>query len=214
MPLPYPDVRGQNDEAVQRNFEKISLEWPSSLFAPGGTVAALPTTGQDGQVIRFLADSTNGVVWSFRYRSASGSSYKWEFLGGPGLTDTAAGSSTRTNTAYGALGDADGPSVTLPLTGDYDVSFGAQEFSSNTNGQPAYMSIGTSAPADDASAVMVYNYNATGANRDDVTVSVCRTVRLTGLAASGVLAAYYRAGTGATVQAKYRWLSVIPVRVG
>lgn len=210
LELPFPWIE---DEAVQGNFDRIKTEWPPAIYAPGGTVTSLPTVGQDGQVVRYLADDTNGVVWTFRYRAASASSYKWEFVGGPALVDTATGSSTRTNTAYGALADSDGPSVTLPLAGDYDVSFGAQELSSNTNGQPVYISVGTSAPADDASAVVAYNYNATGANRDDLTISVARSVRLTGLASAAAVAAYYRAGTGAQVTAKQRWLNVTPIRV-
>ena len=207
LDLPYPWIE---DEALQANFDRIKTQWPATAPTAG---TSLPLTAPDGQDYYYTADSTNGVIWHFRYRAAASGSYKWEFVGGAALVDTATASSTRTNTAYGALADADGPSITLPLAGDYDVSFGAQELSSNTNGQPVYMSVGTSTPSDDASAVMVYNYNATSANRDDLTISVARTVRLTGLAAAAAVAAYYRAGTGAQVTAKQRWLNVTPVRV-
>lgn len=41
------------------------------------------STPYDGMCVRYAVDTTAGVFWAFRYRAASASPYKWEFLGGP-----------------------------------------------------------------------------------------------------------------------------------
>jgi hypothetical protein len=89
------------------------------------TVTSLPGSPVDGQRCLYLADATNGVVWDLRYRSASGSTFKWEFVGGGDLTATVA---TQESTSTGAFADLTtvGPSITVPLAGDYLVRFGAR----------------------------------------------------------------------------------------
>lgn len=82
-----------------------------------------PSSPIDGQIVNMLVDSTNGIVWQFKYRSASASTYKWEFIGGPPLyaVDTTDRSFTLTTTA---TEPATGLTVTVPLAGDYDVEHG------------------------------------------------------------------------------------------
>src|SRR4051812_20323941 len=84
-------------------------------------VTSLPTSPVDGQVIDYLADATNGVVWHLRYRLASASIYKWEYVGGPALVTetTPAGDDSTTSTTYVAL--ATPTTLALPLAGDYDI---------------------------------------------------------------------------------------------
>lgn len=43
LSLPFPDVRGQGEEAVQKNLEKISLEWPLSSFTWASYTATVTT---------------------------------------------------------------------------------------------------------------------------------------------------------------------------
>lgn len=171
-------------------------------------VTSLPSSPVDGQTVVYAADATNGVMWTLRYRAASSSSYKWEFVGGSNLSSSVAASANRTNTAYGSLT----PSVTLPLAGDYEVSFGAG-LSNPNNGQVSYLAPDTGTPANDDNAASAYTYNATSSYRDDNTFQVARTVVLTGRSASATLQLYYRA-TGGTVAADRRWISATPVRVG
>jgi len=80
---------------------------------------SLPSSPLDGQVIDYLADSTNGIVWRLRYRSGSSSSYKWEFVGGSALSSqimTSEGTSSSTVVDLATVG----PVITIPLAGDYD----------------------------------------------------------------------------------------------
>ena len=107
---------------MQQNFEGIQ-GYLNKLAPIVPVVTALPTSPADGTVIDYVADSTNGVVWRFRYRSSSGSSYKWEFVGGgPLYTSVGSGGGPASITAATW---SDSPTtqcdVTLPLAGDYEI---------------------------------------------------------------------------------------------
>ena len=52
------------------------------VAGPPTVVTSMPTTPYEGQEVYYVADATNGVMWRFRYRGASPSPYKWEFVGG------------------------------------------------------------------------------------------------------------------------------------
>ena len=90
-------------------------------------LTALPTDPTEGHEIRFLADTANGVVWHLRYRgfnpdgTPNASSYKWEFVGGSALSSyipTAEGTSSTIAVDLATVG----PSLALPLAGDYDFT--------------------------------------------------------------------------------------------
>ena len=70
---------------------------------PSDIVTSLPGSPIDGQIIYYNADATNGNVWHLRYRSASSSAYKWEFVGGSRLLSTAVGGTTGTGGSYADL---------------------------------------------------------------------------------------------------------------
>src|SRR5215218_6358847 len=55
--------------------------------APLAVVTALPGSPVDGQEVIYQNASmaSVGVAWRLKYRSASGSAYKWEFIGGAPL---------------------------------------------------------------------------------------------------------------------------------
>jgi hypothetical protein len=96
------------------------------VISPGGyleLVSALPGSPVDGMECLYQ-DATlaaQGAVWRLRYRSASASAYKWEFVGGLDFFES------------GAVVEAEGSAVaytvtllepvkfTLPLSGDYDT---------------------------------------------------------------------------------------------
>lgn len=199
LPLPSAVV---NDPAVQRNFDALSNLFPlSSVLTAYPPITVLPTTPTDGQVVYYTADATNGVVWAFKYRTASASASKWEFAGGAPLTARVAASETTASTTYVALTTA-GPSVALPFAGDYDVRIGGRI--ANTSGT-------------DASA-MSFDVGGTGAVDADAAVgvtagavNVASHVRKTG-ATAVTLTAKYRvvSGTGTFIE---RWMEVLPVRV-
>jgi hypothetical protein len=168
-------------------------------------VTTLPPSPADGQVIDYLADSANGVIWRFRYRAASASAYKWEFVGGAPMQATAGSVDSTTSTTYADL--PNGPSVTVPLAGDYQVEHGGYLRNSLTATSTLMsFSLGAAAAVEANSVVVDSVASGNGS-------AVARTQRITGLAASAAITAKYRvlSGTGTFI---YRGLTVTPVRVG
>lgn len=170
-------------------------------------VSYLPLNPQDGDEVRYLADATNGVIWLLRYRSSAPSIYRWEFVGGSVLYSEVTTEQNTSSTSYAALSTA-GPSVTLPLPGDYDVDTGCRGHA-NTNAAYVSMSydIGSTAASDND---WVVANEPTGSNTSPKTQM--RRRRKTGLTAV-TLTAKYKTSAGMAAFSN-RWMSVIPVRVG
>jgi len=95
---------------------------------PGGAgslVSALPANPVDAQEIYFqnAAMASAGVIWHLRYRAAATGPYKWELVGGQDMM-----SSTGTPGAFSTVSAqtftpwTNGPSLTIPLAGDYDIT--------------------------------------------------------------------------------------------
>lgn len=106
-------------------FLRISKVVQASQFivplASAPLVTSLPSAPIDGQEIRYLADATNGVIWNLRYRAASSSPYKWEFIGGPPVTTVSpVYPASQSNSSYTNI--TSGPTFTVPLSGDYIVN--------------------------------------------------------------------------------------------
>lgn len=172
-------------------------------------VTALPSAPYDGQEVHYAADATNGIIWHLRYRSASSSSYKWEYVGGPALSSEVSAGESTTSTTFAALATA-GPSVTVPLAGDYVVAIGAK----------GYMS-----PADIQEGVMSFDIGGTGAvDADGLSITHPTTSSVKGstssrlrtktaIAASTSLVAKYRTSAG-TFYFESRTMYVTPRRVG
>lgn len=176
---------------------------------------SLPSPAVDGQEIYYRADSTNGRIWHLRYRNAfngGSATYPWEYIGGPAFVSsvkdgTISDSETTTSTSYTALATA-GPSVALPLAGDYEVTIGFTGYNGNTSAV-IHMSydIGAST-ALDADSVQVGQSN-TAAN---AYASATKTRLKAGLTAVTLTAKYkVSAGTGVYWN---RHMIVRPVRVG
>lgn len=86
-------------------------------------VTSLPALPTDGQEVFFVASAAQGVIWHLRYRAASPNAQKWEFVGGrPLRKEENTPQTTSTATTWLDLGTV-GPSITVPLTGAYDVSW-------------------------------------------------------------------------------------------
>lgn len=172
-------------------------------------VTALPTSPADRQEVYFqsTAMASNGEIWHLRYNAASASSHKWEFLGGSELVGFTLAEESRANAAYGDLsGGATGPSVALPLAGDYDITIGARSYCV-TNGAQGYMSYATASAAADADGFDVYALTGgVGTIPNHLT-----TRRKTGLTAV-TITAKYKVSTG-TAYFSNRVLRARPVRV-
>lgn len=169
---------------------------------------ALPSSPVDQQSFYYIADATNGIVWHLRYRSASSSSYKWEFVGGPALSAEVTGEQTSTSTSYTDLATA-GPSITLPLAGDYLVTIAARMINTVAN-QSALMSYAIGGTgAQDADAIVVLS---SGSSSGPIAYSF-RERRKTGLTAV-TLTMKYKSSAGGTCGWTDRFIKAIPIRVG
>jgi hypothetical protein len=83
------------------------------LVTTPATLAALGAV--DGQECYFLSAAMD-AAWHLRYRLATG---KWEFVGGASLYSGPAGNLSTASASLAAL--TGGPTVTVPLTGRYNV---------------------------------------------------------------------------------------------
>lgn len=185
-------------------WDRASQRWvPSSQHAPSTVVTSLPSSPIDGQEVYYAADAGSGVIWHLRYRAASGSSFKWEYVGGPPLHASVLADESTASTSYVALTTA-GPSITLPLQGDYLVEQGA-----NVYGTAGF------------SSLMSYDIGGTGASDNDCVANaggdanehshIMREQRKNGLG-TVALVSKYRVFSG-TCNWRWRWLTVTPIRV-
>jgi len=157
----------------------------------------------DGMEVYIIADASAGLIWHVRYNAAGGS-YKWEIIGSPPPLNAEVTANESTIGSYADLTTV-GPSIALPLSGDYDVEIGFR-----TVDNLVYMSyaIGGSGAVDaDAVVGSVTFTSGTGVVQD----SVYRPRRKTGLTAVSLVAKYKNVGTSA--QAGTRWMRVTPIRV-
>lgn len=200
-----PTTRATGDlitAAIWNSNITDNLLW---IGGAAGRGTSLPSSPVDGHLYDYLADATNGIVWRFRYNAGSASSYKWEFIGGAPLFAIIDTQETAPITTYGDCATV-GPSIVLPLAGDYDVTIGAQ----------VYGSIGAA-----GKTAMSYAIGATAAAAADEIMSqssvatdyhyLSRTKRKTGLTAVTLTAKYYYVTT--VSQFANRTMMVLPVRV-
>ncbi len=90
-------------------------------------VSELPAEPTNGELVYYQQAGgagpsemeKEGVVWALRYRSTSASPYKWECVGGGTLSPTPSGTMKTSTTPEAAL--TGGPTITVPLTGEYDT---------------------------------------------------------------------------------------------
>lgn len=159
-----------------------------------------------GDRCTYLADSTNGVFWELVFDGEG--EMPWKYIGGSPLFSEVTTQETTTSETFGALATA-GPSVTVPLKGDYDVGLGCRILNSTTTGSSLMSySIGASAAV---TADAIDHFPGNGSN---LTAHEQRTKRKTGLAASTALVSKYRRQTAGNATFSARWMSVTPVRVG
>jgi hypothetical protein len=176
---------------------------------------SLPSPAADGQEIYYRASSTAGVIWHLRYRNAfngGNATYPWEFVGGSTLSALQAADVTNiTSTSY--VADANTPTITVPLAGDYDVTFSAAYLNQSNLSAQVNVTAATSAPSTGAGDALAAIFRQEVSSTPAVLTPAARTIRLTGLAASGSLQMYHRV-TGGTGSAVSRSLVAVPVRVG
>jgi hypothetical protein len=207
LPLSLPDQYvvkpdGSADaEGVQRNFQRLAQLGIDTY------TGSLPDKASDGQRIDFVADATNGAVWTLKYRVGSASAYKWEYLGGAALfasSDSAA--EDVTSTTFVAPTTKLG--ITLPLSGDYMIEVGDASWHT-VAGAGLYHSyaIGATAALD---ADAAQTFQAVGSVD---TFEHYRPRRKNGLAGGSLVETRVRVSA---ITGKWRrpWMRVTPIRLG
>ena len=164
--------------------------------------ATPPGSPAEGDLWYLPADATNGVVWMFRYRAASASAFKWEFVGGDPLFSEVAASQSTASTTYVSLATA-GPTIAMPRSGDYLLRYGAVC-------APQAAGAGLMSP-------LVNGIAGTPADGHCVQQGVVGSInvareRVFQNATVGSIIMQYRS-TGPTVFWDVRWLTVTPIRV-
>ena len=199
-----------NSSAVFGSYANGSIP-QSAVRTP--VVSQLPVAGADGDEVYYVADSDNGIVWHFRYRAAGSPSYPWEFVGGPEMRATNAGTSmTTTSATYVDLSTV-GPTITAPLAGEYRVEAWAQAQHSVASALGTMaLKIGSAATSD-TNAVRgqapAANYDVTGLTYSQiVTVSAASTVLKMQFKTNSATLTVNNAGL------INPWMTVRPVRVG
>lgn len=184
--------------------ETLGVKWatPVTGYTPPPYQATLPGSPSDEDEVYLIADATAGVIWHLRYNAGSASAHKWEFVGGSALFDFETASESRDDAAYAGLTTA-GPSITVPLAGDYDVSVASRQIvAAGDNGYHSY-DLGGLGPFD--------SWSASTAGLEDA-VQNARVVRHLGVAASAAIVSEYRS-VGGSVTFDERQMRIIPIRV-
>lgn len=203
-----PDGIGEKvrDELDQLGITATLASVTAGVSPPA--VSSLPVAPVDGQVIDYIADAALGVVWRLRYRLASASALKWEFVGGSELraTTDADEATAVAHNVYQAL--ATGVSVTVPLLGDYRVDEWCNAYSATAAENPfVSVKVGGAAAADVDSGSAVLGAVNTGAN-------IYARRHVLAVPALTVLAQQYRAGNNNQTHFRTRGMGVRPIRVG
>jgi hypothetical protein len=170
----------------------------------------------DGQEARILVDATAGIVWTVKYRPASASSYKWEVIDASEIHAAVEGADTAGSggVSWGNLATV-GPSVAVPLAGEYDVEWGAAmstgwDGSNNTSG-PCNMGLsGAGFTAATAPSISIGGYMSPSTTQGG---SASRKIRKALTVAT--ITAKYNAGnsSGNATAFAQRFLSIRPVRI-
>lgn len=165
-------------------------------------VTSLPSSPTDGQEVYYLASATDGIVWHLRYRVGSLSAYKWGVVSGGPLTGRVDASEATNVTSDVVDLTTVGPSVTVPLAGDYELSYGAQV--ENLQGTIAWIAVYLPSPG-----VAVGHMSSTASR-----IPLHRTLPRTMSASQEARLRYRSTDAGYTVRFSNRYLSARPVRVG
>jgi len=181
-------------------------------------VTSLPASPVDGQQIDYLADSagTNGgpAIWRLRYRAASASASKWEYISGSPLmkiynqNDQLAGFSANT---WGSV--TNDPSIIAPLAGDYITRLWATISPSLTCTVFMGVRVGATDPDSALAANCVFSYWPSGMQTGGQVLSF--TNRYTVAAATAFLMRErHNAASAMTLVCGPKGIELEPVRVG
>ena len=178
----------------------------SGSGANHGLVSALPSEPTVGDTCIYKADVTNGSLWPFVYTGLG--TYPWWAIGAEPLTAEIETSEATSSLEYTNLATV-GPSITVPLKGDYRVNLGAYIVSGAAAVNSARMAIAVgAAAANDEDAVV-------GVQKENLGLgSVARHRMKLGISAAGTaIVCKYKVQSASPMNFRGRWLTVQPRRV-
>jgi hypothetical protein len=167
-----------------------------AAFCTSAMLNAAPfnTPYQDQEIILF--DATPNFIWHFRYNAGDGGRDKWYFIGGAEWMAVVEAADTSTWAGYADL--PNGPLITVPRTGIYNVRYGAI-VNHSAAGSTCYLAI-------TGSAFDHYNMPPSGGY---VTMGRAGVWNV----AAGTVARLQVAGTAGTASWAKRHLSIVPVKI-
>lgn len=170
-----------------------------------GFVTELPPEAAcaPGDRCTYVADDANGIEWQLVFDGKS--ELPWKVIGGSPLLNEIATAQETTSKVFTGLATA-GPTLTLPLKGDYNITTGVQVFGAGGNALMSYKIGAATALLED----MIQIANGGGF----AVVMGQRTKRKNGLAAATVLLAQYANESGSVTAFGYRSMQAMPIRVG
>lgn len=201
----------ENWDAAPAADSSVDTLWGGPLLAAAAPAPSYsltkPVGPNDGAEWIYPADTTNGVLWRFRYILAR---TRWEWVGGtPLYADVPTGETgVGISAAYGNLATV-GPSIAVPFAGDYWLNYGFE-----TDNGPGTLFMApdgaglTAADADAASFVgqSVTWVNSGGGNTVFLPSGHSSVRRLRKTLTAATLTAKYKTNA----QFRARWLSLTP----
>jgi hypothetical protein len=197
-----------------------TTSWTAALIAaliaargPQVTTSAMsggpPTSPNNGDIWIATNVDTNGTCWQFQYNASSGSTYKWEFIGGSSLWvgDTTGGTTTSTT----AVDVGTTLTLTLARSGDYMVTMGFRGYNSSSgNWTSLRLYDYTNAPTTALNTIQVQNNILTS----PVGTMSSATFKTTGLTGGHEFRARYDVSNVAnTATIDFGNLSMWPIRI-
>ena len=182
--------------------QSTGVKWAAVSATAINYATTLPGSPANGDET-ILVDSTSSPTWAWRLRYNS-TSTDWDFIGGSSIYDEVTTDQSTSSVTYTALGTA-GPSVAIPIAGDYFVEIG---FRHGATGNTDYV-------------FMSYDIGGTGAVDADAVRGWCaannqdsfsRTRKKTGLTAV-TLTAKYKVNSAVSISFADRWMRVTPIKL-
>lgn len=179
---------------------------PTWAPATVALTAALPGSPADGDMCIYTDSlSAPTYAWLLQYIAAKASN-KWQFLGGSPLYAEVTTRETTGSTSYTALTTA-GPSVTVPLAGDYEVTVGSEvDILASAVARHSYDIGGTGAVDADAAPMGSFGSGS-------IPAATSRLRKKAAIAASTALVSKYKT-SASTAGFANRWIRAIPIAVG
>lgn len=204
MTLPLPTQ--VDDPLTQQCLDRIAQQFPirqSNLATSSQFVSTLAAKAARGAQVFYEAAKTSGQGWNLIYTGEG--EFPWMYAGGSPLFSEVPTAESTSKTEFVNLA-TEGPKLTLPFKGEYEIEIGARLF----GGTQCIMSyaIGAAAAAEEDSC----QGGSPGGSNVQIPGSRPRTKKIA--SAGTAIVAKYKSFSGIEAGFADRWMRIQPVRVG